>query len=102
MGDLYRAADSTGSGYITREDWLGILQSRRLRTWLSAQDVEPGDGLLLFDLMDDGDDKLTFTELLHGMARMKGPAKSLDVVGLMHMTSHLTSQVKKMDAKLDA
>merc|ERR1719240_1557789 len=99
---LYNAADSTGVGYISREAFLGILQSQKMRTWLSAQDVEVGDGLLLFDLMDDGDDRLTAAELVRGMARMKGPARSLDVIGLMHMTSHLSSEVSKMDAKINA
>jgi len=113
---LYNAADSKGLGHISHRDFVGILKSQRMRTWLSAQDVNVGDGSLLFELIDDGDDKLTAAELVQGMARMKGPARSLDMIGLMHTTSHLSdmtsrlssmmsdlsSQVLRMDAKMDA
>jgi len=101
MMRLFKAADPTGEGHIGRAEFAEMLQDQTVKTWLSAQDVEVGDGLLLFDLMDDGDHKLSPGELIRGMARLKGAARSIDLVGLMHLTSHLFSRVSRMDARVD-
>jgi len=102
MLGFYNAADTEGVGHISRRDFTGLIENPKIRTWLSAQDVEVGEGGLLFDLMDDGDDMLTAEELVQGMARLKGTARSVDLIGLLHLTSSLSSQVSKMDAKMEA
>jgi len=100
MMRLFNAANPAGKGYIRRHQFANLLQDPKVKTWLSAQDIEAGDGLLLFDLMDDGDQKLSALELVQGIARLKGAARSLDVIGLMHMTSHLSSLLEKISPLL--
>jgi len=97
---LFIAADSAEQGYLSRQQFAEILEDPDVRMWLAAQDVEVGDARLLFDLMDDGDNMLTVGKLVKGIARLKGPAKGVDVVGLMHLTSHLSTTVTKMSGRL--
>merc|ERR1712107_419524 len=62
-------------------------------------------GVLLFDLMDDGKGEMTARKLVQGIARLKGGSRSIDVIGLMHMTAHLAKLVSKIStliSNLDA
>jgi len=88
-------------GHVQKEKFGEILQDKTVRTWLSAQEIEPGDGSLLFDLMDDGDHRLSSSELTKGLTRLKGAAKSVDVVSLLYVTTHISDLVKKIDETLD-
>merc|ERR1712137_1439787 len=100
MKRLFSQANMSCEGGIQRSEFQDLLQDDTVRVWLAAQDVEVGDGTLLFDLMDDGDKKLTVEELVKGVARLRGPARSLDLIGLMHMTSHLSYLVRRLEVKL--
>jgi len=57
-----------------------------MKTWRSAQDIDVGDADYLFGLMDTGDEQLAAEEFCLGISRLKGPAKSMDLCGLTHMT----------------
>jgi len=57
--------------------------------WFSAQDLDAGDADYLYDLLDDGDGNLTVGELISGVARLKGAARSIDLFGLMHLVANL-------------
>merc|ERR1712137_819915 len=100
MMRLFDQANVSSEAGIQRSEFQDLLQDDTVRVWLAAQDVEVGDGTLLFDLMDDGDKKLTPKELVKGVARLRGPARSLDVIGLMYMTSHLSSLTRRLEVKL--
>jgi len=86
--------------HLHRDGFVELLQDKSVRTWLAAQEIEARDGNLLFDLMDGGDQRLSASELIKGLGRLKGTAKSLDLVGLMHMTAALSWQVSRIDARL--
>merc|ERR1712137_289997 len=86
--------------HLYRAGFVDLLQNPSVRTWLAAQEIDARDGNLLFDLMDDGDRRLSAPELIKGLGRLKGTAKSIDLVGLMHMTAHLSWLVSRIDARL--
>jgi len=102
MMHLFQAANPTYDSCINRAEFARIFEDQTLKTWLSAQDVEVKDVHLLFDLMDSGEHLLSLEDLIQGIARLKGTARSLDLIGLMHVTSHLFSHVSKNDANLNA
>merc|ERR1712007_68098 len=84
-------------GFIQQENFERLLSNKNVRTWLSAMDVDVGpDASLLFHLLDDGDNRLSGDELVKGVARLKGGAKSLDLIGLMYMTSHVSGLVSNI------
>merc|ERR1719240_2553805 len=87
--------------HVHKEEFGQLLQDKNVRTWLSAQEIEPGDGSLLFDLMDDGDHRLSSSELIKGLTRLKGAAKSVDVVSLLYVTAHISDIVSKIDGTLE-
>merc|ERR1711870_203096 len=88
MDRLLKEADVSGDGFIQREEFAEVLQKPAVRTWLSAMEIETGDTELLFDFIDNGDEQISSLELVEGIARLKGTARSMDVVALTHRTAH--------------
>jgi len=97
MARFMREADENGDGSLDASEFLEYLRSDGVRTWLSAQGLNEEDDELLFDLLDDGDGSLSPSEVSRGISRLKGPAKSMDVICLMHMTSLLQEKFATME-----
>jgi len=94
MRQFLSKADSSGDGTLHREELKKVLFNPVVKMWLSAQELDVMDADLLFDLLDNGDGEITGRELIGGVARLKGPARSIDLYSLMHMTSCLESTMK--------
>merc|ERR1712137_684455 len=87
MSRLMRMADESEDGLIDRNEFEAFIADKRMRAWLSAQDVDTTNPRLLFDLLDtDGNEQLTLEEICSGVSRLKGPARSADLFSLIHMT----------------
>jgi len=89
MQRFMEKADMSGDGALSKEEFRRILKSDDVRAWFAAQEIDAGDADLLFFLLDTGDEKLTPDELVVGVTRLKGAAKSIDLYGLMHMVAVL-------------
>merc|ERR1712137_895141 len=98
MRRFMQKADVSGDGGLSREEFKGVLKSEDVRAWLAAQEIDAGDADLLFSLLDTGDETLTADELVVGVTRLKGAAKSIDLYGLMHMVSFLLQPRGSVDS----
>jgi len=96
MLQFLTAADDSNDGVLQREELKKILENPDMKVWLSAQDLDVVDVDLLFDFLDGGEGHISSAELISGVARLKGAARSIDLVGLMHMTSSLNTQMKDL------
>lgn len=92
--DKIDARDS--SGFVTRDIFKRALQNPKVRTWLGAMDLEVGDADLLFDCLDDGDECISMDELVRGVPRLSGKARSIDLVALMHKAQSLELKLTDM------
>eukprot|EP00930_Biecheleria_cincta_P004041 TRINITY_DN104945_c0_g1_i1.p1 TRINITY_DN104945_c0_g1~~TRINITY_DN104945_c0_g1_i1.p1 ORF type:complete len:557 (-),score=92.42 TRINITY_DN104945_c0_g1_i1:3-1673(-) len=85
MGLLFEQADDNGDGVLDPDEFRNVLMNRKVKTWLAAQDLRVEDGDKLFKLIDvDGDQGLTAEELVIGVERLKGPARSIDFLSFMN------------------
>lgn len=91
-------ADSSGDGVVDKEEFKGILENDEVKAWLAAQELSVGDASNLFSLLDDGDGELSAEELVKGVARLKGAARSIDMA--IFMREH-RAFVAEVSAKLD-
>jgi Ca2+-binding EF-hand superfamily protein len=83
MSKLFSAADSSGDGEIDLEEFQEILQDPDIVLWLASMEITVRDPETFFDLLDvDGDGSLTPEEVVKGCLKMRGGAKSVDVLGL--------------------
>merc|ERR1740117_862199 len=77
--------DDDGDGYITLEEFKAGVHDPIVSQWLSAMEMDVRDVDSVFRLLDtDGSRCLTIDELVTGVSRLKGTARSIDVATLLY------------------
>jgi len=76
---FFKTIDESGDGAITFDEFSQLVESPKLKFWVSQLELEYHDLLGLFEMMDDGDGEITLDEFIEGAARLKGGAKSIDI-----------------------
>jgi len=89
MQVLFSAADTSGTGFLSFEDFDRVIQDEKMKMWLSAMDLDVRNARLAFELLDDGDNKLSADELIQGVALLKGNARSIDLMATHVMIRRL-------------
>lgn len=79
---LFCKADKSGDDFVDEDELKTILRDPRMSLWLSAMELEVNDSKVLFNLLDNGDGKITVGELVRGVARLRGSARSIDLIAL--------------------
>jgi len=81
---LFEVADTGGEGLLCKADFCEALQNQKVRSWLAAQELDVTIGApIMFDLLGGGKPELTVEDLVDGIARLKGTARSVDLSNLM-------------------
>lgn len=83
MMKLFDQADTEGDGGLTFDQFIKVTSDPFVKTWLSAMELSVHDLPGLFQLMDDGDGRLTPAELIAGVDRLKGGARGVDMVTVL-------------------
>lgn len=96
MTRLFQTADTKGTNTLTWKNFNKLLGDPFIRSWLAAYEFEVSDVKLVFDLMDDGDGRLSVDELMTGVSRLKGFARSID----LHVLLFQVNETKRMMAEL--
>merc|ERR1712007_236866 len=97
MMRFMKEADESNDGLLQRDELKKICAIPDVKVWFAAQELDVDDVDLLFDLLDGGEGHISVTDLIHGVAKLKGSAKAIDMVGLMHMTSSLSSHLCELE-----
>eukprot|EP00929_Paragymnodinium_shiwhaense_P023780 TRINITY_DN14806_c0_g1_i2.p1 TRINITY_DN14806_c0_g1~~TRINITY_DN14806_c0_g1_i2.p1 ORF type:complete len:391 (+),score=38.28 TRINITY_DN14806_c0_g1_i2:108-1280(+) len=103
MQQLLSEGDESQDGYLSLDEFNDLLADNRVRKWLSAQDIEVKDVALAYRLIDDsGDGRVSTEELVRGFMRLKGTAKSIDMLTVIHAFSKVEDLLGRLDADLHA
>jgi len=90
---LFNAIDTSGDGSITLDEFSQLVQSPKLKFWMSQLELEYHDLLGLFEMLDDGDGEIAIDEFLENARRLKGPAKAIDMFRMETKVELLLAQV---------
>lgn len=96
MKSLFEAADETGDGVLDREEFIQVMTDPEIVNWLAAMDLQIADPNALFDMVigeHDEEGTINAEQLVRGVSRLKGAARSTD----MHT---LSAEVKKLQQRL--
>merc|ERR1712216_393590 len=97
---LFNAADADGDGAIGIDEFRRVMSDADVLTWLSSMQVPVHDPDALFFMLDENQDgNLTCDELVKGAMRLKGGARSLDVIA---MKSELLEMKQAMGHRFSA
>merc|ERR1740120_636094 len=96
MRAFFAEADTSHDGTVTRQEFREIMQVEWVSTWLASMDMSAGDVDRLFTLLDTSQDGLiTVEELIKGVSKLKGAARSIDLVTMMDEQFAFFDQVRQ-------
>lgn len=83
MEALFEALDSDGDGALEKEEFEAMSHDPNIVMWLASLDIETDDLGTLFYLCDqDSNGRITLDEIISRMPRIRGPARSIDLLNL--------------------
>eukprot|EP00929_Paragymnodinium_shiwhaense_P116324 TRINITY_DN8577_c0_g3_i1.p1 TRINITY_DN8577_c0_g3~~TRINITY_DN8577_c0_g3_i1.p1 ORF type:complete len:654 (-),score=150.91 TRINITY_DN8577_c0_g3_i1:138-2099(-) len=95
---FFQEADESGDGFISLDEFKAVLENPKVKQWLAAQDINISDADLVFQLADtdedEGESRLSAEELVRGLSKVKGTAKSMDMVAVSYT-------IQRMERKLN-
>jgi len=94
--DFFDAADTSKDGFLTLNEFQAILEEDAVKTWMSIMEVDVHDAEHLFNILDNGDGLVTPDEFVQGILRLKGQARSQDVLRIMHCCDKLVQDMAKL------
>eukprot|EP00930_Biecheleria_cincta_P070981 TRINITY_DN5853_c1_g1_i1.p1 TRINITY_DN5853_c1_g1~~TRINITY_DN5853_c1_g1_i1.p1 ORF type:complete len:566 (+),score=101.14 TRINITY_DN5853_c1_g1_i1:236-1699(+) len=94
MTKFFNQTDTSGDGTIDLDEFKTMMSNPAVVTWLAAMELEEKDHDVLFSLIDtDGQGLITLDMLMRGVGRLKGMARSVDVVRLLREIETLKASV---------
>ncbi|CAK9033230.1 Voltage-dependent T-type calcium channel subunit alpha-1I (Voltage-gated calcium channel subunit alpha Cav3.3) (Ca(v)3.3) [Durusdinium trenchii] len=99
MRQFFEEADTSKDGRIDFQEFEAIMQNKEVKIWLSAMELDVRDVRQLFDLLDrtgDSDGTLSAEELVMGIAKLRGPARSIDINAVMFHQEKFEKELENM------
>jgi len=85
LQQMFFLADDKDEGMLTTEQFKSRLESSDMNRYLQSIDINPSEAHLLFELIDsDGSGNVDYAEFVGGCMRIRGAAKAIDVILLLH------------------
>merc|ERR1719335_104106 len=80
---IFEASDTNGDGTLDREEFIAGMKKKEVKERLATIDIPIQDLNELYDLLDENQDKsITINEFFKGCEKLKGIAKSRDIIDL--------------------
>ncbi|CAK0870344.1 unnamed protein product [Prorocentrum cordatum] len=96
---LFTMADQDGNGMLTKDELAYVLAKPAIRTWLEAMELRCADTDMLFELIADGNSEVSVEAFIQGIARLKGPARNIDVVSVLDILKKHQDESSKRQEK---
>jgi len=96
LRDFFTAADTSHDGNLSIEEFADIIQSDGIKAYLSILELDVSEATHLFAMLDDGDGMVSLDEFLKGAIRLKGNARSQDVITVMHDLTKLSNHLRQV------
>mmetsp|Transcript_36640 Transcript_36640/g.105613 ORF Transcript_36640/g.105613 Transcript_36640/m.105613 type:complete len:338 (+) Transcript_36640:259-1272(+) len=99
LRSMFEVMDTSGDGRLSIEEFHRVYEKPEAKTLMKMLDIHIGDIDRLFEILDDGDGRITFEEFLEGLLRLKGNARSMDVVAIMHDCNQILLSCRALESR---
>lgn len=95
MRSFVNMADTSGTGRIDMDEFQATLAIEQVSTWLAAQGLDAECAATLFMLLDnDEEGYLTVEQIVNGVEKLKGSARSIDLAKLSMLFESLQDRME--------
>merc|ERR1712113_1077140 len=96
MKVIFEEADADGSKGICWEEFKGYLKNKDIKAYLASQQLDTYDARQLFNILErEEDQEVGIEDFIMGCMRLKGVAKSVDVVALLQESRKQNRRVRE-------
>merc|ERR1711976_798173 len=95
LNRFFAEADKDGDGTLDRGEFDQMIADPKISTWLTVLGLELFEVTGLFNILDDGDGRISYDEFVGGCLRLKGSARAIDSVLIMHEQHKIQMRWKK-------
>jgi len=81
--DVFYAADKSADGFVSIEEFDVLLADPQVKAYLSFLELDASDSRRLFTMIDEDNGTISPEEFVKGALRLKGQARTQDVVQVM-------------------
>merc|ERR1740121_338512 len=100
---IFKEADIDGSGTISFNELQRHLETPWMKAYFAGLDIDPSEARIIFTLIDtDGSDEISIDEFVDGTMKLKGHAKSIDVLSLMFDNARFQIQFNTLCQYIEA
>lgn len=81
---VFEQGDASGNGLLSREEFEDMIEDPNIVDLFQAMELEVYEISALFNLLCEVEEEVNFEDFLGGALRLKGNARSIDAVVIMH------------------
>merc|ERR1719323_1695966 len=82
LDEFFILADKSGDGNLTFEEFQDIVSKPEVKAYLTMLEVECSEVSALYEMLVDETDTISYEAFLAGILKLKGQARSFDVLML--------------------
>jgi len=82
LAAFFREADTSHDGTLSKEEFVQVLSNKKVAAYLSALEIEIHEIEALYQMLCDESGSISFPSFLTGVMRMKGQARSMDLISV--------------------
>lgn len=102
LKDIFKLADEDGSGDLDRGEFYRCLQNPAVEKKMKLIGLQKDEAKNLFEVLDaDGQGSLSIDEFIGGCLRLRGSAKSKDLLSVQLQVESLASKMDEMESTLE-
>ena len=100
LEELFRAADTDDNGTLSATEFVEAMSLPSVQHYMQVLEVKIQDCRPLFDILDDGDGRITIPEFCKGLMQLKGQARALDIVMLQRENKKVLLECQEISRML--
>lgn len=101
LREIFHEADTSGDGFISLKEFKAMIDDPRVVASLQVYQLNAHEANGLFHLLDDGDGRISMEEFLSGLVRLKGGARTVDMVSLLYENSKMAKRLHRVSSMLE-